>query len=132
MTMTDPLADMLTRMRNALQANHGTVDVPWSKMRCRIAEILRDEGYIGGFVEQREGTRQFLHIQLKYGPRGQRVIHRLHRVSSPGRRVYASADEIPSVMGGLGIAILSTPRGVMTDAAARSMRVGGEVLCFIE
>jgi len=131
MTMTDPLADMLTRIRNALGANHATVDVLWSKLHLRVAEILKEEGYIAGFAEHQVGSRKFIRIRLKYGPRNEQVITMLKRVSKPGRRVYTSAAEIPRVVGGLGIAILSTPRGVMTGSQARKLNVGGEILCFV-
>jgi small subunit ribosomal protein S8 len=136
--MTDPIADMLTRIRNAVTARHARVEMPASKLKTEIARILQDEGYIAGFklVEtpaSRAGkaTRQQMRMFLKYGPGGERAISGLQRVSRPGRRVYATRDEVPAVLGGLGVAILTTSRGVMTGQAAKKAGVGGEILCNV-
>ena len=131
MQITDPIADMLTRIRNAGTAKHETVDVPASKMKISIAQILLDEGYIKGFQMIDDGTQGIIRITLKYLPGKQRVIQGLRRVSKPGLRVYAGADELPRVLNGLGIAIISTSKGVMTDKEARKLHVGGEVLAFV-
>ena len=131
MQITDPIADMLTRIRNAGTAKHETVDVPASKMKISIAQILLDEGYIKGFQIIDDGTQGIIRITLKYLPGKQRVIQGLRRVSKPGLRVYAGADELPRVLKGLGIAIISTAKGVMTDKQARAAHVGGEVLAFV-
>ncbi|MCI6646766.1 MAG: 30S ribosomal protein S8 [Oscillospiraceae bacterium] len=131
MQITDPIADMLTRIRNAGTAKHETVDVPASKMKISIAQILLDEGYIKGFQIIDDGTQGIIRITLKYLPGKQRVIQGLRRVSKPGLRVYAGADELPRVLNGLGIAIISTSKGVMTDKEARKLHVGGEVLAFV-
>ena len=131
MHITDPIADMLTRIRNAGTAKHETVDVPASKMKISIAQILLDEGYIKGFQIIDDGTQGIIRITLKYLPGKQRVIQGLRRVSKPGLRVYAGADELPRVLNGLGIAIISTSKGVMTDKEARKLHVGGEVLAFV-
>ena len=131
MQITDPIADMLTRIRNAGTAKHATVDVPASKMKISIAQILLDEGYIKGFQIIDDGTQGIIRITLKYLPGKQRVIQGLRRVSKPGLRVYAGADELPRVLNGLGIAIISTSKGVMTDKEARKLHVGGEVLAFV-
>ena len=132
--MTDPIADMLTRIRNATLARHTRVDVPASTLKMEIARILEREGYIQGFkvVEPKEGAVQKnIRISLKYGPRGERVITGIERVSRPGRRVYFGTAEVPSVLGGLGTSILTTSRGVMTGREARREGVGGEVLCNV-
>lgn len=129
--MTDPIADMLTRIRNALVARHETVDVPASTIKKAIAQILLSEGYIKGFELTENGVQKNIRIQLKYGPNKQRVIVGLKRISRPGLRIYARKDEMPKVLGGLGIAIVSTSRGVMTDKEARKRAVGGEVLAYI-
>ena len=129
--MTDTIADMLTRIRNALVAKHETVDVPSSTMKKAIAEILVQEGYIKGYEIVENGIEKTIHITLKYGPNKQRVIVGIKRISRPGLRVYARKDEIPKVLGGMGIAILSTSRGVMTDKEARKLGVGGEVLAYV-
>ena len=131
MQITDPIADMLTRIRNAGTAKHETVDVPASKMKISNAQILLDEGYIKGFQIIDDGTQGIIRITLKYLPGKQRVIQGLRRVSKPGLRVYAGADELPRVLNGLGIAIISTSKGVMTDKEARKLHVGGEVLAFV-
>ena len=131
MQITDPIADMLTRIRNAGSARHETVDIPNSKMKKAIAEILLEEGYIKSFQLIDDGTQGIIRITLKYLPGKEKAIQGLRRVSKPGLRVYAGADELPKVLKGLGIAIVSTSKGVMTDKAARAAHVGGEVLAFV-
>ena len=131
MQITDPVADMLTRIRNANTAKHETVDVPASNLKKAIAQILFDEGYIKSFEIVDDGTQGVIHITLKYLAGKEKVISGLRRVSKPGLRVYAGADELPRVLKGLGIAIISTSKGVMTDKAARTNHVGGEVLAFV-
>ena len=131
MHITDPVADMLTRIRNAGSARHETVDVPNSKMKKAIAEILLEEGYIKSFQLIDDGTQGVIRITLKYLPGKEKAIQGLRRVSKPGLRVYVGADELPRVLRGLGIAIVSTSKGVMTDKAARAAHVGGEVLAFV-
>ena len=132
MQITDPIADMLTRIRNANNAKHDTVDVPASNMKKSIAQILLDEGYIKNFQLIDDGTQGVIRITLKYiQPGKEKVITNLRRVSKPGLRVYAGADELPRVLRGLGIAIVSTSKGVMTDKKAREAHVGGEVLAFV-
>ncbi len=130
--MSDPIADMLTRIRNANTAKHDTVSIPASKIKASIAEILLEEGYIKGYELQGEGAGKKILVTLKYGSdKNEKVIHGLSRISKPGLRVYASAEEMPKVLGGLGIAIVSTNEGVMTDKQARAKNVGGEVLAYI-
>jgi small subunit ribosomal protein S8 len=136
--MTDPISDMLTRLRNAVSAKHTRVDLPASKLKAEIARILQDEGYIQGYrlVEEppeRAGRqpRQMIRVFLKYGPHGEKVITGLERISRPGRRVYLGVEDVPNVLGGLGTSILTTSRGVMTGRAARKAGVGGEVLCNV-
>ena len=132
MMTSDPIADMLTRIRNANTAKHGTVDVPASKMKLAIANILVDEGYIAKYDLVEDGSFKTLHITLKYGvDKNEKVISGIKRISKPGLRVYANTEDIPRVLGGLGIAILSTNKGVVTDKEARKLGVGGEVLCFV-
>ena len=132
MAMSDPIADMLTRIRNANTAKHDTVDVPASKMKLAIAQILLDEGYIKNFEVIEDGKFQTIHITLKYGvDKNEKIISGIKRISKPGLRVYAGKDEMPRVLGGLGIAIISTNQGVITDKKARELNVGGEVLAFI-
>lgn len=131
MHITDPVADMLTRIRNANSAKHDTVDVPASNMKKSIAQILLDEGYIKSFQMVEDGLQGVLHITLKYNAGKEKVITGLRRVSKPGLRVYVGAEELPRVLRGLGIAIISTSRGVMTDKKAREAHVGGEVLAFV-
>ena len=132
MAMNDPIADMLTRIRNANTAKHDTVDVPVSKMKTAIANILVDEGYIAKYEITGEGVQKNLHITLKYGKdKNERIISGIKRISKPGLRVYAGSEDMPKVLGGLGIAIVSTNKGVITDKEARKLNVGGEVLCFI-
>ena len=130
MHITDPIADMLTRIRNANSARHDTVDVPTSNMKKSIAQILLDEGYIKSYQIVDDGTQGVIHITLKYNGKD-KVITGLRRVSKPGLRVYVGADELPRVLRGLGIAIVSTSKGVMTDKAARAAHIGGEVLAFV-
>lgn len=129
--MTDTIADMLTRIRNALIAKHESVEIPASTMKKAIAQILVDEGYIKSFDVIADGEKKTIRIQLKYGANKQRVIVGIKRISRPGLRVYARKDEMPKVLGGLGIAIVSTSRGVMTDREARKQGVGGEVLAYV-
>ena len=131
MQITDPVADMLTRIRNANTAKHESVDVPASNLKKAIAKIVLDEGYIKSYEVVEDGTQGVIRIQLKYLAGKEKVISGLRRVSKPGLRVYAGADELPRVLKGLGIAIISTSKGVMTDKAARANHVGGEVLAFV-
>ena len=131
MQITDPVADMLTRIRNANSAKHETVDVPASNLKKAIAEILLEEGYIKAYSVVENGNQGIIHITLKYLAKKEQVISGLRRVSKPGLRVYAGAEELPRVLKGLGIAIISTSKGVMTDKAARANHVGGEVLAFV-
>ena len=131
MQITDPIADMLTRIRNAGSARHETVDIPNSKMKKAIAEILLEEGYIKSFQLIDDGTQGVIRVTLKYLPGKEKAIQGLRRVSKPGLRVYAGADELPQVLRGLGIAIISTSKGIMTDKKARAHHVGGEVLAFV-
>ena len=132
MTMSDPIADMLTRIRNANTAKHDTVDVPASKMKTAIAEILFNEGYIQKYEIVEDGNFKNIRITLKYGKdKNEKIITGLKRISKPGLRVYAGKDELPRVLGGLGVAIISTNQGVVTDKQARKLNVGGEVLAYI-
>ncbi len=131
MQITDPIADMLTRIRNANTAKHETVDVPASNMKKSIAEILNEEGYIAGYQIIEDGKQGIIRIALKYGPNKEKVISGLKRVSKPGLRKYAGAEELPKVLKGLGIAIVSTSKGIMTDKKARKENIGGEVLAFV-
>jgi len=132
MACNDPIADMLTRIRNANTAKHDTVDVPSSKMKLAIAQILLDEGYIKKFDLVDEGSFKNIHITLKYGAdKNEKIISGIQRISKPGLRVYASKEDLPRVLGGLGIAIISTNQGVVTDKKARELEVGGEVLAFV-
>ena len=131
MQVTDAIADMLTRIRNANAAKHDSVKIPASNMKKAIAQILVDEGYIKGFTVEEDGKQGFMEVQLKYGPGKTQVITGLKRVSKPGLRIYTNCEDMPKVMKGLGIAILSTPKGIMTDKDARKANVGGEVLAFI-
>jgi small subunit ribosomal protein S8 len=131
MSLTDPVADFLARIRNALNARHQKVDVPASKLKAEIARILKEEGYISNFKAMEENGRKILRIYLKYGSNNEAAITRLERVSRPGCRVYVGRAEIPRVLGGMGVNILTTPRGVMTGRQARKEGVGGEVLCEI-
>ncbi len=132
MTMSDPIADMLTRIRNANTAKHDTVDVPSSKMKLAIADILLEEGYIKKYDLIDEGSFKTIRITLKYGAdRNEKIINGLKRISKPGLRIYAGKEELPKVLGGLGIAIISTNQGVVTDKKARELQVGGEVLAYV-
>ena len=132
MTMSDPIADMLTRIRNANTAKHDTVDIPASRMKLSIAQILLDEGYITKYDVINDGNFKSIHITLKYGAdKNEKIISGIKRISKPGLRVYAGKDELPRVLGGLGTAIISTNQGVLTDKKARELQVGGEVLAFV-
>ena len=132
MTMSDPIADMLTRIRNANTAKHDTVDVPASKMKLAIAQILLDEGFIKKFEVIENGNFKTIHITLKYGvDKNDKIITGIKRISKPGLRVYANKEELPRVLGGLGIAIISTNKGIVTDKKARELQVGGEVLAYV-
>ncbi len=131
MQITDPIADMLTRIRNANSSKHESVNVPASKLKVEIARILNEEGYINGYEVIEDGLQGVIKINLKYGANKQKVITGLQRVSKPGLRVYANKEELPRVLKGLGIAIISTSKGIMTDKEARKLNVGGEVLAFI-
>jgi len=131
MSMTDPISDLLTRIRNAASAKHSDVRVPASLMKAEIVKILKSEGYINDFAVEKDGPQGSINITLKYVNRGDRAIAGLERVSSPGRRVYCGKDEIPRVLNGLGITILSTSKGIMTGSACRRLGVGGEVLCNV-
>ena len=132
MTMSDPIADMLTRIRNANTAKHDTVDVPASKMKIAIADILLEEGYIKKYELIEDGNFKTIHITLKYGAdKNEKIISGIKRISKPGLRVYAGKEELPKVLGGLGVAIISTNQGVVTDKKARELQVGGEVLAFV-
>ena len=132
MTMSDPIADMLTRIRNANSAKHDTVDVPASKMKLAIAKILLDEGYITKYDIIEDGNFKTIHITLKYGAdKNEKIISGIKRISKPGLRVYAGKEDMPKVLGGLGVAIVSTNQGVITDKKARELQVGGEVLAFV-
>lgn len=129
--MTDPIADMLTRIRNGLMANHDEVSIPRSKLKVEIARILKQEGYVSGYREAEGDGKPVLKVQLKYGPGGERVISSVERVSRPGYRVYVGSHDVPRVLGGLGINILSTSAGVMTGQEARRKGHGGEILCDV-
>ena len=129
--MTDVIADMLTRVRNALIAKHDAVEIPASNEKKEIARILLEEGYISSYDVVEEGVQGKIVITLKYGPKGEKVINGLKRISKPGLRIYAGCEELPKVLGGLGIAIISTPKGVMTDKEARKSNHGGEVLAYV-
>jgi len=129
--VTDPIADMLTRIRNGMRARHARVDMPCAKLKVEVARILKEEGYITNFKIGEEGKKKVLKVFLRYDPAGVSAISTLERVSRPGRRVYVGAREVPKVLGGLGISILTTPRGVMTGKNARKAGVGGEVLCSV-
>ena len=131
MHITDPIADMLTRLRNAGTTRHESVDVPASKMKKAIADILLEEGYIKSYQMVEDGAQNIIHINLKYNTTGEKAITGARRVSKPGLRIYAQADEMPYVLRGLGVAVVSTSKGVMTDKKARAEHVGGEVLAFI-
>jgi small subunit ribosomal protein S8 len=129
--MTDPIADMLTRIRNAVRVERPHVDIPLSKVKRGLAEVLKREGYIWDWEEMPDKPHSHLRVHLKYGPNGERIIRRIRRVSKPGRRIYKGSDGLKPVLGGLGISILSTSRGVISDREARQRRLGGEVLCEV-
>ena len=132
MNMTDPIADMLTRFRNGVQANMSAVDVtPCSKVKVEIAKILKKEGYIDNYAVEGEGIEKKIVVTLKYGPRGEKVITGIKRISKPGLRVYAKGDNLPKVLNGLGVAIISTSDGMMTDREARKQHIGGEVIAYV-
>ena len=131
MSMSDPLADMLTRIRNAGMANFRTVDIPLSNLKLGVAKVLRDEGYVEGYTVLKEALPGTIRIDLKYSANNEKVVSGLRRVSKPGMRIYVKADKIPKVMSGLGIAILSTSKGIITDRQARELGVGGEILCNV-
>ena len=128
---SDPIADLLTRIRNASNAEHEKVDIPSSKLKVRIAELLKDEGFIKNFRVLEDAKQGTLRVYLKYGNANEKMISGLVRVSTPGRRVYVGHDEIPSILGGMGLVVLTTPRGVVTDREARKQKVGGEVLAYV-
>lgn len=131
MAMSDPFADMLTRVRNACMVKFDSVDIPLSNLKVDVARLLKDEGYINDYQVIKDDTQGVLRIDLKYDQHHQKVINGLRRISKPGRRVYVKSDKIPKVMSGLGIAVISTSKGVMTDHQARKMRIGGELLCEV-
>ena len=131
MSMTDPIADLLTRIRNAIQARHDSVTIPRSSLKLEVVKILKSEGFIEGYIDRPEAVRGTIKIFLKYDGAKQGVIQGLKRVSTPSRRFYVGKDEIPRVRNGLGLAILTTPRGVLSDRAARTAGVGGEVICYV-
>ncbi|MGI6728540.1 MAG: 30S ribosomal protein S8 [Anaerovoracaceae bacterium] len=131
MTMTDPVADMLTRIRNANTVRHKTVDIPASKMKKAIADILVNEGYIKGYNIIDEGNQGTIRVQMKYGADKEQVISGIKKISKPGLKVYAKSNEVPKVLGGLGIAIISTSKGIISDKEARNLGVGGEVICYV-
>lgn len=129
--MTDPIADMLTRIRNGNNAKHDSVDIPASNVKKQLAQILLDEGFVKGYDVIEDGKQGIIRIDLKYGTQNQKVISGIKRISKPGLRVYVKADEVPRVLGGLGIAVLSTSKGIMTDKVARKEGTGGEVICYV-
>lgn len=129
--MTDPIADMLTRIRNGVSAKHKSVDIPASNIKKEIAEILLKEGYIKGYDVIEDDKQGMIRVELKYGQNGEKVISGIKRISKPGLRVYAKANEVPKVLGGLGIAMISTSKGIVTDKIARTEGVGGEVICYV-
>lgn len=131
MVVSDPIADLLTRIRNANVANHDRLEIPGSKMKKAIVQILKDEGFVRDFEWVENGHQGLIRVFLKYGPNKSKVISGLRRISRPGLRVYAKRDQVPRVLGGLGVAVLSTSKGIMTDKRARQEGVGGEVLCYI-
>jgi ribosomal protein S8 len=131
MTMTDPIADMLTRIRNANTVGHETVEIPASKMKKAIAEILKEEGYITDFDVIEDDKQGMIKVTMKYGANKERVISGIKKISKPGLKVYAKANDVPKVLGGLGIAIISTSKGIVSDKEARKLGVGGEVICYV-
>jgi small subunit ribosomal protein S8 len=132
MSLTDPVSDFLTRIRNGIRARHQKVDVPASKLKLEMARILKEEGYISNYKATEEDGKKILRVYLKYGPNNEAAISKLERISKPGCRVYVGRNEIPRVLGGMGINILTTPQGVMTGRQARKVGVGGEVLCEVQ
>ncbi|MGM0608001.1 MAG: 30S ribosomal protein S8 [Candidatus Muiribacteriota bacterium] len=131
MTMTDPVADMLTRVRNANKNMSKSVEIPHSKIKLEIAKILKDNGFIRDFKEYKVNKKNFIKVDMKYAKNKERIINGLKRISKPGLRIYVGKEEIPRVLGGLGLAILSTPKGVISDKASRKLGVGGEVVCYV-
>ena len=131
MTMTDPIADMLTRIRNANTAGHDTVEIPASKMKKSIAQILKDEGFINDFEVIEDGKQGIIKVTMKYAANKEKVISGIKKISKPGLKVYAKAEDVPRVLGGLGIAIVSTSKGILSDKKARELGVGGEVICYV-
>ena len=131
MTMTDPIADMLTRIRNANTAGHDTVEIPASKMKKSIAQILKDEGFINDFEVIEDGKQGIIKVTMKYAANKEKVISGIKKISKPGLKVYAKAEDVPRVLGGLGIAIISTSKGVISDKEARKLGIGGEVICYV-
>lgn len=131
MIVTDPIADMLTRMRNALSAKHSSVSIPTSKIKLAISELLLNEGYISSYKVEGEGIKTNIIIEFKFGPKGEKVINGLKRISKPGLRIYSNANDMPKVINGLGIAVISTSKGLMTDKQARLNNIGGEVLAYV-
>ena len=131
MTMTDPIADMLTRIRNANTVGHESVEIPASKMKISIAEILKEEGYIADFEVIEDNKQGMINVTMKYGAHKEKVISGIKKISKPGLKKYAKADDVPRVLGGLGIAIISTSQGVMSDKKARQLGIGGEVICYV-
>lgn len=129
--MTDPIADMLTRIRNAFMAGHDQVEIPGSVIKGEIARVLAEEGYVESYEITEEGVKKTITVKLKYGPDGKAAIEEIRRISKPSRRVYVGKDDIPRVRGGMGISILSTSSGIMTGVAARSQKIGGEILCTV-
>ena len=129
--MTDPIADMLTRIRNGIHAKKDTVEIPASKVKKALAQVLLDEGYIDGYNVKEDNAQGNIVIDLKYGPNDEKVISGIKRISKPGLRVYVNKDEVPRVLGGLGIAVISTSKGIVTDRVARNEGVGGEVICYV-
>lgn len=129
--MTDPIADMLTRIRNGIHAKHDSVEIPASKVKKALAQVLLEEGYIDGYNVNDEGVQGKIIIDLKYGPNDEKVISGIRRISKPGLRVYVNKDEVPRVLGGLGIAVISTSKGIVTDRVARKEGIGGEVICYV-
>lgn len=131
MVMTDPIGDMLTRIRNASSVNHNSVDVPASRLKMELARLLKEEGFVRDVEWVTDAGKRSIRIYLKYGPQKEKVISGIKRISRPGLRVYAKKDEVPKVLGGLGCAILSTPEGILTDKQCRQKGIGGEVMCYI-
>ena len=131
MTMTDPIADMLTRVRNASSVQHDTVDIPASNINKEIARILLEEGYIKGYDVIEDGKQGLIRMQLKYGKNGEKVITGIKKISKPGMRVYADRNNVPKVLNGIGISVISTSKGIVTDKQARELGVGGEVICYV-